>query len=76
MAKPVSQITLGIDVAKHELVIVDWDTGSITKVPNQPARIKQWLATLVGPVRMALEPTSHYHLVIADLAQSAGQGPC
>lgn len=72
MAKPVTQITLGIDVAKDELVIADWDTGDVTTLDNQPARIRQWLESLPGPVRMALEPTSHYHLAMADQAQAAG----
>lgn len=72
MAKPVSQITLGIDVAKDELVIADWDTGEVTTLINQPAQIRQWLASRPGPVQMALEPTSHYHLAMADQAQAAG----
>lgn len=72
MAKPVSQITLGIDVAKDELVIADWDTGETITLANQPSEIRDWLASLPGPVRMALEPTSHYHLAIADQAQAAG----
>ncbi len=72
MAKPVSQFTLGIDVAKDELVIADWDTGSITRLPNRSASIADWLATLPRPVRMALEPTSHYHLALADQAQDLG----
>ncbi len=72
MAKPVSQITLGIDVAKEELVIADWDTGDLATLPNQPSQIRAWLASLDGPVRLALEPTSHYHLTLADQAQAAG----
>lgn len=72
MAKPVSQITLGIDVAKDELVIADWDTGEVTTLINQPTPIRRWLASLPGPVQMALEPTSHYHLTIADQSQAAG----
>ncbi len=72
MAKPVSQITLGIDVAKDELVVADWDTGNITTLKNEPVYIRRWLGTLHGPIRLALEPTSHYHLSMADLAQEAG----
>lgn len=72
MAKPVTQITLGIDVAKDELVIAEYATGKSTTLANQPSAIRSWLASLHGPVRMALEPTSHYHLVMADQAQAAG----
>ena len=43
MAKPVSQITLGIDVAKDELVIADWDTGEVTTLINEPLAIKRWI---------------------------------
>ena len=72
MAKPVSQITLGIDVAKDELVIADWATGTVTTLVNEPLEIRRWIASLHGPVRLALEPTSHYHLALADQAQAAG----
>lgn len=72
MAKPVTQITLGIDVAKDELVIADWITGELTILANQPSVIRSWLATLPGTVRMALEPTSHYHLAMANSAQALG----
>ena len=72
MAKPVSQITLGMDVAKVELVIADWDTGEVTSLIYDPLAIKRWIGSLPGPVRMALEPTSHYHLALADRAQAAG----
>jgi len=72
MAKLVSQITLGIDVAKDELVIADWDTGVVTTLINEPLEIQHWLGSLQGPVRLALEPTSHYHLTLADQAQAAG----
>lgn len=72
MAKPVSQITLGIDVAKDELVIADWDTGAVTTLINKPLEIQRWIGSLQGPIRMALEPTSHYHLALADQAQIAG----
>ena len=72
MAKPVSEITLGIDVAKDELVIADWDTGSVVTIINEPLAIQRWIRSLHGSVRMAIEPTSHYHLALADKAQAAG----
>ena len=72
MAKPVSQITLGIDVAKDELVIADWDTGAVTTLTNDPLDIQRWMEALPGPVRLAIEPTSYYHLALADKAQAAG----
>jgi transposase len=72
VAKLVSEITLGIDVSKDELVICDWDTEDITRLANDSTEIKTWLGALYAPVRIAIEPTSHYHLCIVELAHSLG----
>ena len=72
MSKLVSQITLGIDVCKDELVICDWDTEAISALENQASAIKAWLKSLYGPVRIAIEPTSHYHLAVVEQAHGLG----
>lgn len=72
MAIAVSESTLGIDVSKDELVICDWDTQQLTRLTNEAATIKAWLATRHGPVRVALEPTSHYHLEFTAQAHALG----
>jgi len=72
MAIAVSEITLGIDVAKDELVICDWDTEQLTTLINNPAEINAWLSTLCGPVRLAAEPTSSYHLELVEQAHARG----
>lgn len=72
MAKLVSEITLGIDVSKDELVICDWNTEQITRLANDSADIKAWVGALYGPARIAIEPTSHYHLCVVELAHSLG----
>ena len=72
MSKLVSQITLGIDVCKDELVICDWDTEAISALENQASAIKAWLKSLYGPVRIAIEPTSHYHLEVVEQAHALG----
>ena len=72
MAILVSKITLGIDVSKDELVIADWDTGQLTRLANQRSQIRSWLKARYGPVRLAIEPTSHYHLAIVDRSTGAG----
>lgn len=72
MANHVTKITLGIDVAKDQHVIYNWQTRQTTRLPNQPGDIKAWLKTLHGPVRIAVEPTSHYHLVMVDEALALG----
>ena len=72
MSKLVSQITLGIDVCKEELVICDWETEAISTLGNQAGTIKAWLKSLNGPVRIAIEPTSHYHLEVLQQAHQLG----
>jgi transposase len=72
VAKQVTEITLGIDVSKAELVICDWDTGEIIKLENEEGTIKAWLKALYGPVRIAIEPTSNYHLEFVEQAHALG----
>jgi len=72
VAKPVTKITLGIDVAKDQLVICQWGCEQLFTLVNQPAEIQAWLETLCGPVRLAIEPTSHYHLAVVEAALACG----
>lgn len=72
MAKPVAKITLGIDVAKDHLVICQWGCDSLTTLANEPADIRAWFKTFTGPLRLALEPTSHYHLAVVEQALALG----
>jgi transposase len=72
VAKLVKKITLGIDVAKDQLVIYNWQAEETTKLPNQRSDIKAWLKTIYGPVQIAIEPTSHYHLTMVEEAQALG----
>jgi transposase len=72
VSKLVSQITLGIDVSKEELVLCDWDTEALTTLQNQTGPIKAWLRSLYGPVRIAVEPTSTYHLEFVEQAHALG----
>lgn len=68
MAKAVSEITLGIDVAKHELLVHCWEDGHTVTLGNDPRAIRHWLQTLDRPARLALEPTSTYHLELLEQA--------
>jgi transposase len=70
VAKLVSEITLGIDVSKDELVICDWESEQLVSLSNQRSDIKAWLKSLYGPVRLAIEPTSSYHLMVVEEAQA------
>ncbi len=72
MANTVKKITLGIDVAKDKHVIYNWQTGKLTTLANERSVIKSWLKAFHGPVQIAIEPTSHYHLVMIEEAHALG----
>ena len=72
MAKAVTKSTLGTDVSKDELVICDWDTKEIITLENNASTIKDWFENLYGPVRIAIEPTSNYHLEFVERAHALG----
>lgn len=73
MAKPVIQITLGIDVAKDQLVARNWAAPeALITLDNHPRAIRAWLRGLHGSVRIAIEPTSTYHLACVDEAFKLG----
>ena len=72
VANSASERIYGIDVAKHELVVYRWDTQHCVVLANQPQAIQDWLDRLQQPVRLALEPTAHYHLPLLAAATAAG----
>lgn len=72
MANQVEEITLGVDVSKDELVVYNWNTEELSKLPNQGAAIKAWLIALSDPVRIAIEPTSNYHMEFVEQAIARG----
>jgi transposase len=72
VANSADKNTFGIDVAKDQLVICHWNTEQTVVLPNRCADILAWLACWSEPVRMALEPTSHYHLSFLEAAVARG----
>jgi len=72
VANHVTKITLGIDVAKDQHIIYNWQTQQTIKLRNQPNDIKTWLRSFHGPVRIAIESTSNYHLTLVDEALALG----
>lgn len=72
MTNQLEKITLGIDVSKAELVIFHWQTESCSRLDNEPAAIEAWLDALPGRARIAVEPTSTYHLALVDAAAARG----
>lgn len=71
MAMPVKPRTVGVDVAKAELVISIDDETPFT-LDNTPAAIRRWLRGLHGPLRLALESTGVFHLELACQAYRLG----
>ncbi len=63
-------ISLGVDVSKHWLDIDDGDR--ISRVDNTAKDLRLFLQQLHGEVRLAVEPTNRYHLLIVQLALKAG----
>lgn len=72
MAKKVSEITLGCDVSKDELVIHCWESGETITLENHAQAIATWLKSLTGPARIAIEPTSNYHVQLVEQAYAQG----
>ena len=72
MADITRQITLGIDVSKAELVNCVWETDQRSQIPNKSSDIVAWLKTFSGRVRIAIEPTSNYHLEVIEQALALG----
>lgn len=72
MANSTKQITLGIDVSKDELISFCWESEDRAETLNQPKDIAKWLKSLAGPARIAIEPTSSYHLEVIDQAHALG----
>lgn len=71
MAMQVEPRTVGVDVAKDELVIsIDGDTPFTLE--NSPTAIRRWLRGLHGPLRLALESTGVFHLELACQAHRLG----
>lgn len=72
MAKLVNIITLGIDVAKDQLVVCTWPSQEAFELVNERRSIKRWLRSLSGTAQIAIEPTSHYHMILVEEAVALG----
>lgn len=72
MAKLVSKITLGIDIAKDKHALCNWNTQEIIEISNQRDKIRELLRSFHGQVRIALEPTSTYHFILVEEALALG----
>lgn len=72
MAIPVEKITLGIDVSKETLDVYRWDNAQRWQLANDAKAIRKLLKSFTGPVQIAIEPTSSYHLAVVEIAHSLG----
>jgi transposase len=72
VANHVTKITLGIDVAKDQHLTYSWQTNQTSRLPNKAGDIRTWLKSFHGPVRIAIESTSNYHLTLVDEALALG----
>ncbi len=72
MADKVVEFIFGADVSKGELVIADWASGQLISLENQLKTIEAWLSQFTSPIKLALEPTSSYHLALAHAAVDRG----
>ncbi len=70
MASSSEKITLGIDVSKDKIDVFCWESSESWTLPNERAAVTKLLESLTGTVRIAIEPTSDYHLTAVEAALS------
>lgn len=67
-----SQVVVGVDVAKDEIVVYQSDTEQTRFVANERVTLKRWLKTLPANSAIALEATHTYHLDTTEMAYAMG----
>ncbi len=72
MAMHVESRLIGVDVAKDELVVALCGTAECISVVNQKQAIAAYLKSFHGPVAIAIEATSVYHLEFVEQAYRKG----
>lgn len=66
------QPLIGIDVAKHELVVYRQDLETQETLENRQPILKKWLRGLPAPCAIAVEATGTYHVALIELAYQCG----
>lgn len=72
MAQLGNERIVGVDVSKDCLDLYDWDTKRADCIANDRDAIDHWLARFSLPVRIAIEPTNHFHIELAERAHACG----
>jgi len=67
-----SQVVIGVDVAKDEIVVYRSDQEKVQLVTNERSALQKWLKTLPAHSAIALEATNIYHLDTTELAHEMG----
>lgn len=67
-----SQVVIGVDVAKDEVVVYRSDLEQTLIVANERSALKKWLKTLPANSAIALEATNIYHLDTTEMAHFMG----
>lgn len=67
-----SQLHIGIDVAKDELVIAFSDNQPVLTLENATKPIRKWVKSLPDACSIAVEPTGRLHLKVLVLLHTAG----
>ena len=67
-----TQVFVGVDVAKAELVAAVHGQAGCRCIPNEARAISAWLRELPDGACLAMESTGRHHQMLASLAQAAG----
>lgn len=67
-----SQVVVGVDVAKDEIVIFRSDQEKVLVVTNERSALEKWLKKLPANSAIALEATNVYHLDTTEMAHAMG----
>jgi len=67
-----SQVVVGVDVAKDEIVVHRRDLEKTQIIANETPALKKWLRSLPSDSAIAIEATNIYHVETVELAYSMG----
>ena len=70
--KSATDLFVGIDVAKDEVVVARSDRSTVQRVGNTLAALESWIADLPGPCAVLMESTGRYHQLLAETLHAAG----
>jgi transposase len=72
MAMKLEWLLVGADVSQADVSICRQDMPGVQSLKNDLRAIREWLRSLPGPTRLAVEATNTYHLLLAQEAHVLG----